>query len=391
MTPEEKKKKQTSGEKYQENVDTAAQAVAAANNAAAEAVETQGQQLASDMAYAQAKQRQDQTYAQNMLNMAQQDNQKSFAALANEYKQRIDNERAEAQKQVDADKKAATATSFAEFGSALANLIGVGGYNAVSQQYKNYSQDWMKKADQDMREHRSRVDNLLARQDALKERINQLRLADANQAIQLAQQRAAQDYQNRMAAAQLRSDTATKAAQLRAQGAKEAAETQLKGAQQATAFDLQERGQNISAQQHNDTMKFNLAKAGLKKNDKGEIVVDENSAVYKANKKALTDESHKGKNKFHYTDPASGELVPIWMTAAERDGFLQRAKAELDENPEFKRAYMTAADETTKKSLIFQYAQGNEKLRKELSQYGDNPEVVDNDDDAYASIFGGSE
>lgn len=109
---------------------------------------------------------------------------KYFADYLQEEKDRYERERAEAQEQIRADQQAGRWAGLTELAASVANLVGVGEGNAVSQQYKNYSQDWMRKADEDMRYHRSRIDNLRDRQRAIQQRMleveqnNNLRLVD---------------------------------------------------------------------------------------------------------------------------------------------------------------------------------------------------------------------
>lgn len=109
---------------------------------------------------------------------------KYFADYLQEEKDRFERERAEAQEQIRADQQAGRWTGLTELAASVANLVGVGEGNAVSQQYRNYSQDWMRKADEDMRYHRSRIDNLRDRQRAIQQRMleveqnNNLRLVD---------------------------------------------------------------------------------------------------------------------------------------------------------------------------------------------------------------------
>ena len=106
---------------------------------------------------------------------ASRDEQRTFAEWA--LAQKKDDEKAikDSEEQVNADLRASKWTGLTELAASIANLIGVGEGNAVSQQYKPYSQDWMKKADQDMREHRSRIENLRQRQRDTELKMQQLR------------------------------------------------------------------------------------------------------------------------------------------------------------------------------------------------------------------------
>lgn len=83
-----------------------------------------------------------------------------------------------------ANDRAATWTGLTELAASVANLIGVGEGNAVSQQYHSFSQDWMRKADADIKEHRSKLDDLRNRQRAIRQQYDTLEL-------QMAKERAA--------------------------------------------------------------------------------------------------------------------------------------------------------------------------------------------------------
>jgi len=100
---------------------------------------------------------------------------KSFLDYVQGIKDDYERERAEGQARVDEAKRAARWAGATELASSIANLIAVGNHNAVSQQYKNFSQDWMRKADQEAREHRNRINDLRARQRDTELKMQQIR------------------------------------------------------------------------------------------------------------------------------------------------------------------------------------------------------------------------
>jgi len=114
---------------------------------------------------------------------------KSFAQWAIDTRKNAEAQLEEEKQEIEREKKAAAATGWAEFGSALVNLFGVGEGNAVSQNYKSYSQDWMQKADADQRAHRNRVHDLRQRQIDTELKMNQLRQAGAREMMQFDRQR----------------------------------------------------------------------------------------------------------------------------------------------------------------------------------------------------------
>lgn len=91
---------------------------------------------------------------------ANESRNKSFADMVNDYYQRIKTEEAQMQAEEEANRNAAIWTGSTELAASIVNMLGVGTLGARNQQYKNYSQDWMKKADADIKEHRNRRANM---------------------------------------------------------------------------------------------------------------------------------------------------------------------------------------------------------------------------------------
>jgi len=164
-----------------------------------------------------------------------------FAAMVQGESDRIRQEREEAKTMIQADQKAAQWSGLTELASSVANMIGVGSFNAVSQQYKNYSQDWMQKADRDLREHRMRMDNVRARQNALKQQQLNLQIGQAGQALAREQERIKQQYNDRMALAEAERTAALQPMEIRSKAANEAGELGLKGMQTAAGIKAQEQ------------------------------------------------------------------------------------------------------------------------------------------------------
>lgn len=210
-----------------------------ANNLAA-ATQAAGQAQMDELAAAQAAQQQANQTAMDTYRQRMEEGHTSFADIIGARERQMQQEQEEAQQRVAADNRAARWTGLTEMASSIANLVGVGAGNAVSQQYKSYSQDWMKKADQDVREHRMRMDNLRARQDALKQQLAQLRMGDAGTALQNAQRMADQAYQNSLQLGQMRYNNAVNPATLRAQGLEKGAAARVQGVQSAASVGMNE-------------------------------------------------------------------------------------------------------------------------------------------------------
>jgi len=99
-----------------------------------------------------------------------------YEAIIREGENKIRAEEQEAKDQRAREERAAIWTGAGEVAASLANLIAVGGFNAVSQKYHPYQQDWMKKADENWRSNRARIDNMRERQRALKQQMIQMKM-----------------------------------------------------------------------------------------------------------------------------------------------------------------------------------------------------------------------
>ena len=103
---------------------------------------------------------------------------KNIGDALSAYKDQIKAAEEEDAAQTKADRRATTWTGVTELAASIANLIGVGGFGAVHQQYRPQSMDWMKKADEDAKYRRSRIDNIRERQKAVQMHLDQLKAAD---------------------------------------------------------------------------------------------------------------------------------------------------------------------------------------------------------------------
>lgn len=138
----------------------------------------------------------------------------SFAQWAIDTRKNAEAQLEEERQEIEREKKAAAATGWAEFGAALANLIGVGEGGAVSQNYKPYSQDWMQKADADQRAHRNRVHDLRQRQIDTELKMAQLRMQNGLQMAQFDANQRQRAIENAIAQRKIEIDAAFKAGEM---------------------------------------------------------------------------------------------------------------------------------------------------------------------------------
>ena len=94
-----------------------------------------------------------------------------FYKIAQDRKAAYEEAQRENARRLRTDYNTAKWTGITEAAANLVNLIGVGAMGASNQQYHQYSQDWMRKADQDARERRNRIDRIREQQDALRAQI----------------------------------------------------------------------------------------------------------------------------------------------------------------------------------------------------------------------------
>lgn len=181
---------------------------------------------------------------------AQEDAEKSFADLVLGMQKDADQAIAEGDRQIKDDLNAAKWTGITELAASIANMIGVGSGNAVSQQYKSYSQDWMQKADQSMREQRSRIDNLRQRQ-----RENEYKMAQLRSQGALALSKA------KLEAEQQKWVTAYRKAQVEYENARTDAARQ-KAANDARKAEVEIQAIQALANQRDASARSNLIRAG---------------------------------------------------------------------------------------------------------------------------------
>lgn len=116
---------------------------------------------------------------------------RTFNDIVNDaYNEKMRQQR-EMKQQEQANTMSSMATGTTELAAGIINMLSVGQLHANNQQYRSYSQDWMRKADQDLRENRHRRDNLNATMQRLKLQQEQVRTAGRIEDMKLKQQQAA--------------------------------------------------------------------------------------------------------------------------------------------------------------------------------------------------------
>ena len=169
-------------------------------------------------------------------------------ALITERQNEIARAQQEAVADYNASQRAAQATGLTHLASSIANLIGVGGFNASNQVYQNPSMDWMRKADQDKLINRQRIDNMRERQRAIQQHLLDIKAQGEGALIGLDRDVAGIRNQYAMNIAGARRDTELAAARFEAEAAVNAAQAGAQGAQAVASAQNQEASLGLQQQ-----------------------------------------------------------------------------------------------------------------------------------------------
>lgn len=371
----DKKKKKSRAEQVQEAYEEQAQSIENTGQEVQQGLTDAGDAYVQGLNDAARAQQDAYNEAQRQYQQRMEEGYTQFADIIAGQQTRADNAEQEAKDQYNNELKAARWTGATELAASLANLIAVGGYNASNQQYKSYSQDWMKQADANWRANRARVDNMRERQRVLQQQLIQMKMGDAAQAFNMTTSQAGHAYNRDVAAAQAGYQTGTAPLNVKVSTTKRAAAAKTQGVTAGINVGLKEAQLAETRRAREDSAAMAAAKAGLKKNKDGTYELDMTSPVTKASLKVGGGSGSSNKNTLYYYDD-EGNLVSVYMTTKEYDEFVNQSYAALTTNEEFKQAYRRAQTDTERKSIIYQYAIQDPARRAVLSQYSAEPETV---------------
>lgn len=206
--------------------------------------------IADDDAVGKTKQNLDAANADYIqaVTEANQSRNKSFAEIVNDYYERMKTEEAQMKQEETADRFATVATGATELAAGIINMLGVGELHASNQQYHSYSQDWMKKAEDNIREHRNRRANMQDVLQRLKMQQEDLRTSSKIEEAKLKAQQAQAAYNDALAAQKTADDAEEKAWK------RGVTEKELGLKEEAQAASIAATKQNISQ----DQQKINL-------------------------------------------------------------------------------------------------------------------------------------
>lgn len=328
------------------------------------AIESSAQQQAEQIASAEQQRQQALSEAQQQFKTAFDSGAKDLADIALQRRQAAQQAEEEARAQVEADRKAARWTGATEMAASIINLIGTA-HGASPQQYHTFSQDWMKKADEDLERGRSRVHNLNERAEAARSALNQLRMGEAKDALELARKEADAIYGTRVASIQNNAKAALEAEKARIGAGTDATTIKAKGVEQQANLDLKRQELATRNAQNQQAREDRLALRGLKLDENGKPVPDTDSEIYKALVQKNSGGSGGSINHVYYRDE-NGKLVYAPMKSKEYEIFIDKVYAKAMSDPDFAEAYEGASSNYERKSLLFNYASSDPELRAEL-------------------------
>lgn len=139
----------------------------------------------------------DAEYARQLAESNKQTN-KTFADMVNDYyeEKKAEEERMRAEEQ--SDRMATMATGVTELAANIINMFSVGELHATNQKYHSYSQDWMKRADENIRENRRRRKDMADTLRRLKIQQEQVRQSGSLEEMKLNAQLARERYNRLM-------------------------------------------------------------------------------------------------------------------------------------------------------------------------------------------------
>lgn len=298
-----------------------------------------------------------------------------------------------------ADNNAAIWTAATEAAAAVANLIGVGSFNAANQKQPSYSQEWMKRADANRRERQKRMDNLKERLDAADLQLANAKAQNAKDLGGLKYKIGLADADRTAAAAKTQYGLDTGLAGARQKGDAAVADVRLKGAGQAAQMRLakQKGDQQIAAQR--EAREAALAARGYTKDANGNWTYNGSSTT----RKSGTDKSVR----FALPASSDGQFSAATVTIKNPENLVKtivanRAVVDIDEK-EMKRieSYLSQGkiDEADLTAIVSKYIPNNPKLRELVKMVADDYEedivppasiarpVEDDDDETGLSLY----
>lgn len=263
------KKKDSLAESYRQAAGTYADTIRQQGAADAQAVKDAAAAANSSAAEVEAERAANAAQTNKSISDLLAANYSANEAILAAAKNRTQEAEAENAEQTEADRRTGTYTGMAELGTSLANLLAVGGNGATSQVYRNYSQDWMQKADRNIRERRARIDNLRERQRGLQNALNTLRMNNGLTMLRNEADERARALEARNKAAERTNAAAAQAAGITSKAGAEAAGAEYKGA--AAGLQAQTQQEQFNARLGQNAAQFEATMRTKGRNADGSV------------------------------------------------------------------------------------------------------------------------
>ena len=342
-----------------------------------------------DVAQAKAKSDEANNAYLQAIEEANASNNKSFAEMVNDYYERMKTEEAQMQAEEKADRLATMTTGATELAANIINMLGVGELHASNQQYHSYSQDWMKKADENIKEHRNRRANMQDVLQRLKRQQEELRTSSKIEEAKLKAQIAQAAYNDALAAKKAEDDAEEKA---------------WKRGVTERELDIREQGQKDSkainwAKLNADEKQLTatMLAAGFVPDDKapGGFRFDAEQATKIKDAKSSTRTSSSGsdsRDAFPVIDK-DGKVNVARLRPHEVEYLMSNARNAItkdlgaEEAAEFDKEYKRAGDDKARSSVIMKWM-GKSPTCDEIIKQMDNNYKAET---GYAQDFGGND
>lgn len=192
----------------------------------------------------------------------------AYEAMLKADEDRIKAAEKEAQEQRANEQRAAIWTGLGEVAASLVNLGFVGGGNAVSQQYHSYQHDWMKKADENWRRNRERIDNMRERQRGIQQHMIQMKMNAGQTLANFDAGEVGAAYNHAVNAAGAKKDAGTAVAGIKGQTAQQVAQAAIQGTTAQIAKNEQDAARRQATAQHNAQIELQYDLHGWTKDPK---------------------------------------------------------------------------------------------------------------------------
>lgn len=307
-------------------------------------------------------------------------------AIIKEGEARLQREKEVANAEYLASQRAAQATGLTHLGSSIANLIGVGGFNASNQVYNNPSIDWMRKADQDRQIARQRMDNLRDRQRQIQQHLIEMKMNGAGQLANMDLTNAQQAYQHGMGLANARQNADLTSANLAYQATRDAGQARVQGVTAGTQVEMQEaqmaqnerhfnRQMDTQEKHYRDQINAQLARSGYQMDENGDIKPITDAAGRPVGGTGTTSSSASGGGSStsgnNYAVTVDGQRIVLGMNTETFNAAMQSGKKDIQQDVMDEAGFKGTWDEFVEAASQSKVGKGKDRKDNPLTKYSE--------------------